>query len=182
MGWGWGEGRTASEAQGGARSGLCRRSVLAPAQDGACLGDPAPLPARFASASGTRASGGGRAEGGGRPGAPGGGAKRARPGPRSASLSEAAAAEGYGAPYIFHRAQARTSALLLGVSWTRRRYLHSVGGTGGGGSGSALSAPRAVAAAQQQQRRHPAVTAPALVQTPSIPLLFHPSLAPWLIS
>lgn len=74
----------------------------------------------------------------------GGGANRARPGPPSTAPSEpaAAVAEGYGAPYIYRGAQARTSAVVLGASRERCRYSQS-----GGGSGTALSAHCALAAA-----------------------------------
>uniref|UniRef100_A0A3Q2HKL5 Calmodulin 1 n=2 Tax=Boreoeutheria TaxID=1437010 RepID=A0A3Q2HKL5_HORSE len=79
----------------------------------------------------------------------GGRGQATRPGPRRAARSEAAAvaAEGYGARYIYRGAQARSSAVVLGASRTRRRYSQSGGGAGGGGSGTALSAHRALAAA-----------------------------------
>jgi hypothetical protein len=86
----------------------------------------APLASRSPSPAGPAAAGA-QGAAGGRAGWRAGPTGKARPPQGRPARGGAAAAEGYGVPYILRGAQARAQAVVLGGSWTPCRYSQSVG-------------------------------------------------------
>lgn len=185
--WGWAERWTASHVQGRPGSGLWKHSALLQPQM-RVSGDSSPTcPCLCPSPTTSRLSPNASRPGapcwasGGRAGAAGGGARRGRgqlgeARPSQHRSERAGSGRGGGirsAVYIPRGAgshfgsAAESFAGAVPLLAVGRRQRHSAERTSRLSSSSSSSG------------RTPAVTAPALVQPPSLPLLFFPSLAPW---